>query len=178
MPAAAGWLVATFVALTMHGFWWPGRQVVVILPALVLATAWWLGETSMFRPRTPVVAVAVAATVGLITWAWLLVEVLQRRASVIFEFETTRNPIYRLWQHLLPDYRRLAADDWALHGAWIVAMGMLAIAGWRSMAAPSAVPPNRSKNPTIEEKSSDDRAVSTTSRRTGPGLGVGRVGVR
>ena len=29
----AGWLTATFVALTMHGFWVPGRQIVVVLPA-------------------------------------------------------------------------------------------------------------------------------------------------
>ncbi|HYD09627.1 MAG TPA: hypothetical protein VEA78_05940, partial [Acidimicrobiales bacterium] len=29
----AGWLTATFVALTMHGYWWPGRQTVVVLPA-------------------------------------------------------------------------------------------------------------------------------------------------
>ena len=32
VPALAGWFVATFVALTMHGWWWPGRQVVVIAP--------------------------------------------------------------------------------------------------------------------------------------------------
>ena len=34
-------LVATFVALTMQGWWFPGRQVVVVLPAAVLAIAWW-----------------------------------------------------------------------------------------------------------------------------------------
>ncbi|HYN99967.1 MAG TPA: hypothetical protein VEU28_09880, partial [Actinomycetota bacterium] len=37
LPLAAGWLNATFLALTMHGWWWPGRQVVVVLPAAVLA---------------------------------------------------------------------------------------------------------------------------------------------
>ena len=31
-PLAAGWLVATFVALTMQGWWFGGRQVVVVLP--------------------------------------------------------------------------------------------------------------------------------------------------
>jgi hypothetical protein len=43
LPLAAGWLVATFVALTMHGWWSPGRQVVVVLPLAVLAVAWWAG---------------------------------------------------------------------------------------------------------------------------------------
>jgi hypothetical protein len=36
-PLAAGWLVATFVALTMHGWWFAGRQVVVVLPLAALA---------------------------------------------------------------------------------------------------------------------------------------------
>ena len=45
-PLAAGWAVATWAALTMHGFWWPGRQVVVVLPlaaggdAVVACTPW------------------------------------------------------------------------------------------------------------------------------------------
>ncbi len=43
-PLAVGWGVATFVALTMHGWSWPGRQVVVILPVVVLAVAWWAGR--------------------------------------------------------------------------------------------------------------------------------------
>ena len=33
VPLAAGWATATWVALTMHGWWWPGRQVVVWCPA-------------------------------------------------------------------------------------------------------------------------------------------------
>ena len=44
-PLAAGWLVATFVALTMHGWWFAGRQVVVVLPLAALAVAWWTGPT-------------------------------------------------------------------------------------------------------------------------------------
>ncbi|MEJ7719458.1 MAG: hypothetical protein WKF58_03010 [Ilumatobacteraceae bacterium] len=39
---AAAWLNATFVALTMHGWWWPGRQIVVIVPLLAVAVAWWV----------------------------------------------------------------------------------------------------------------------------------------
>lgn len=41
-PLAAGWLVATYPALTMHGYWWPGRQVVVVLPLAVLLVLCWL----------------------------------------------------------------------------------------------------------------------------------------
>ena len=37
LPLAAGWATATWVALTMHGWWWPGRQLGVVVPCLVLA---------------------------------------------------------------------------------------------------------------------------------------------
>ena len=55
-PLAAGWLVATFVALTMHGWWFAGRQVVVVLPLAALAVAWWTGPDHRRR-----VLLAVAA---------------------------------------------------------------------------------------------------------------------
>ncbi len=38
-PLLTGWLTATFVASTMHGWWWPGRQLVVVLPLAVIAIA-------------------------------------------------------------------------------------------------------------------------------------------
>ncbi len=40
---AAGWASATWLAQTMHGWWWPGRQLVVVLPAAVLLVACWAG---------------------------------------------------------------------------------------------------------------------------------------
>ena len=40
-PLAVGWLNATFVAFTMQGWWWPGRQLVVVLPCAVVCIAWW-----------------------------------------------------------------------------------------------------------------------------------------
>ena len=44
LPLIAGWCNATFVALTMQGWWFPGRQVVVVLPCVVLAVAWWAAQ--------------------------------------------------------------------------------------------------------------------------------------
>jgi NADPH-dependent 2,4-dienoyl-CoA reductase/sulfur reductase-like enzyme len=44
------WATATWVALTMHGWWWPGRQVVVVVPCVVLAVAWWAGRVRTARP--------------------------------------------------------------------------------------------------------------------------------
>jgi hypothetical protein len=60
--AAAGWLTATFVALTMHGFWWPGRQVVVVLPVLVLLIARWADERLL----------AAGLVAGAAIWWWFV----------------------------------------------------------------------------------------------------------
>ncbi len=169
VPAGIGWVVATLVALTMHGYWWPGRQVVIVLPVLVLATSWWLTETTRRTRRWPMAALVVTAAVSLVTWAWLLVEVLQRRLSVIFSFELTRNPLYRAWQSVLPDYRRLAPRGWVLHGIWIAAVGLLTAAGWRSVPTQ---PPS-----TTKETSSDDHSMATAGRRHDDGHPVGSVGV-
>jgi hypothetical protein len=164
VPGAVGWLVATFVALTMHGFWWPGRQVVVLLPALVLATAWWLAHTPARWPR---IALFGAALAGVVTWAWLLVEVLQRRLTVVFAFESTGNPLYGMWRHALPDYRELDAGGWALHAVWIAAAGLLAVLGWRSVATT-----------TNKETRNDVQDLAPPPRRLDAGHLVGRVGMR
>jgi hypothetical protein len=127
VPAAAGWANATWVALTMHGWWWPGRQVVVIVPLLVLVTAWWLDRHPVARPLF-----AVAALAGLVLWGWLLVEVLQHRVTLIVDFEATRDPLARAWRFVLPDYRQPGRRTWALQAGWFVVLGLLARAGWRS----------------------------------------------
>jgi hypothetical protein len=59
---AAGWLTATFVALTMHGFWWPGRQVVVVLPIAVLLVARW----------APTWSLAIGLALGVALWWWFV----------------------------------------------------------------------------------------------------------
>src|SRR5215217_3008559 len=68
-PLAAGWLVATFVALTMHGWWFAGRQVVVVLPLAALAVAWWAAG-GVRRP----VLLALAGGFGLLAQLWLVAD--------------------------------------------------------------------------------------------------------
>jgi hypothetical protein len=117
-PLAAGWATATWVALTMHGWWWPGRQVVVVVPCLVLAVAWWAGRVPAVRP-----AVVVAGVVGAATWLWLVVEVLAGRVTLIADFERTSNPLVWLLRLALPDYRHPGVADWVLQGLWLAGLG-------------------------------------------------------
>ncbi|MBI2170152.1 MAG: hypothetical protein HYU28_11745 [Actinobacteria bacterium] len=136
LPLAAGWLTASFVALTMHGWWWPGRQTVVILPALVIATAWWVGQ----RPRRQLALVGIGVA-GIITFGALVAEGLAGRLTLVVDFERTFNPLVTLARAALPDYRHPTFAMWALHAVWLVAAVGLAWHGWRSS------PPERASSP-------------------------------
>lgn len=122
LPVAAGWFVATFVALTMHGWWWPGRQVVVVLPLVVVAIAWVVD-----RVRPLVVPVAVLGVVGAATWCWTAFEAATRRHTLVVDFEQTANPWYRVWRHALPDGRSLGGDTDVRTALWwlVIAASML-----------------------------------------------------
>ena len=133
VPLLAGWATATWVALTMHGWWWPGRQVVVVAPCLVLAVAWWAGRVRAVRPW-----VVAAGVVGALNWAWLVAEVLDRRRTLIVDFEQTANPLYRAWRAVLPDYRSPGAADWALQAGWVAVLAVVCALALRTTRRRSA----------------------------------------
>jgi len=135
-PLLAGWLVATFVAVTMSGFWWPGRQLVVVLPLAVLLIVRWLADAGPLLRR-------IALGLGLLGgWAYacLLVDGYQREITWVSGFQQVDNPAYALLRPLLPDY---GGRFWLRHLLWLFALVALAVAGWRSAARPPspAAPP-------------------------------------
>jgi hypothetical protein len=123
-PLAAGWLVATFVALTMHGWWFGGRQVVAVLPLAALAVAWWTG-----RDRGRRLLLAVAGGVGVLAHLWLVADGAARRITWAVDATATTNPLYRAWRLLLPDYLAMGWWTWVLHGAWLVALAAWGVVG-------------------------------------------------
>lgn len=139
LPLAAAWSNATFVALTMHGWWWPGRQVVVVLPLVVLAVTWWVDRA---RPEAAVrrlAAVLALAAVGLWTWWWLLAEVLSDRRRLVTDFLATTEPLGAVWRVVLPDARRWDPIDVVLWWVWALALLGWGIWSWhRAAPAPSA----------------------------------------
>ena len=124
--AAVGWLVATFVAQTMHGWWWPGRQVVVVLPALVLLLMQWIVRVP--RIRKPFIMVGITGSVAFLV---LAVEATVGRATLIVDFASTANPLYRLWRMVLPDYMAPTTVTWVLHVLWLSVFGALLTYGWK-----------------------------------------------
>ena len=128
LPVAVGWAVATWVAFTMHGFWWPGRQLVVVLPLLLIAILWWTDRVA--GPLARALA-AVLGGVGVLAMVTLLVDGLSGDLTWVTGFEDVHNPIYRWSRLLLPDYRHPGTAMWVRHGLWIAALCLLAVIGWR-----------------------------------------------
>jgi hypothetical protein len=126
-PLAAGWLVATFVALTMHGWWFAGRQVVVVLPLAALAVAWWTGPDHRRR-----VLLAVAGGAGVLAQLWLVAEGAAGRVTWAVDATATINPLHRAWRLALPDYLAMSWWTWVLHVAWLAALGAWAVVASRA----------------------------------------------
>ena len=122
---AATYAVATWVALTMHGWWWPGRQVVAALPAAVVAVAMladrWRGLRWLALG---------GCLIGIFNWVWLVVEASTGRRTLIVDFEQTANPVYVAWSTLLPDHRHFEGGAVALTVAWTVVLAALGAWGW------------------------------------------------
>ena len=123
-PLLVGWLTATFIALTMHGWWWPGRQLVVVLPAAVLMIACWAGAS-----RRATWLTAGLGIVGSMTYVWTLTEGWRTKITFAVDFAETANPVYRLWSMLLPDYAAVSGSTWIRHVLWVAAAFVLAAAG-------------------------------------------------
>jgi hypothetical protein len=126
LPLAAGWFTATFVALTMQGWWFPGRQVVVVLPLVALAVAWWArgGGARLW-------AVAGLGAAGVLAQAWVAVEASTGRLAWVVDLQDTANPLHRSWSALLPDYLRVTAATWTLHWLWAAVALAVAVAAYR-----------------------------------------------
>src|SRR5262249_50716250 len=135
VPLAAGWLNATFVAYTMHGVWWPGRQTVVVLPLAVLVVAWWAGTVVPARWR----AVAALGAAGVVTYGWLMIEGPPAPLPLVAAPDPPANPAVRLRRPLPPDSRQTGAGVWLRHGVWIAVVVAAAGAGWHSARRPSSI---------------------------------------
>lgn len=125
-PLWAGWFTATFVALTMHGWWWPGRQLVVVLPLGVVVIALAVDASNPALRRV----VMLAAVLGVTTWLWTTIEAITRRHVLVVDFDETSNPWMRLWRLALPNGRDLAVADNVLTLVWAVIMVALIVAGF------------------------------------------------
>ena len=132
-PLAAGWLTATFAAITMQGWWWPGRQVVVVLPCVVLLTLWWAAPRPWART-----ALLVAGAAGVVAYAWVAIQGAHHSLTWVVDFMHTSDPLYRVWRPFLPDGRSTGAGALVRQAVWTVAAGAVIVAVVRSERRRSA----------------------------------------
>ena len=155
VPFAAGWLNATFVALTMQGWWVPGRQVIVVLPLAAIALAWWLDRAH----RGWRYAGVGLAGLGVVSYAWLLVDGLRERLTWVVDFASVGDPLYGLRRELLlPNYLTITPRTWVLQALWIAVVAGLCWLALRQAA------PSRPQRPVSSAPTSSD-AEDTTSPR-------------
>ena len=126
VPLAAGWFVATFLALTMQGWWFPGRQLVVVLPLAAIAIAWWVRAGG-----ARLVAAVALGVVGVVAQVFIVTEGLLGRIAWVVDLQTTADPLYRAIRWVTPDYLTEDAATWPLHWAWTVALAAAAVWAWR-----------------------------------------------
>ncbi len=156
-PVVAGWLTATFVALTMHGYWWPGRQVVVVLPLAVLAVTAWLAELRRPERRVAAAVGAPLAAAGLLVSAWVLTAGLRGDLTWVGAPDVAAPWPLAALRLALPDYREPGTATWALHAVWTAALLALLTLGARSAGRRPATPLTAAPPPTpsvIEESES------------------------
>ncbi len=158
---ATGYAVATWAALTMHGWWWPGRQLVAVLPVVVVAVA-------CLVSRHPVLLrlALVGGGVGIFNWLWLVVESSTGRRTLVTDFEATANPVYRAWRVLLPDHRDFDAASVVLTLVWAVVLASMGV--WAVLRERPGPDGNRPQAPPQQPTGAD---ATPTAR---PDLGAGK----
>lgn len=125
-PLAVGWLVATFVAATMHGWWFPGRQTVVVLPLAALIIAWWADGS-----RARMAVLATSGVAGMATYGWIVAQGWQHRLAWAVDVTAASGP-HQLWRWALPAYQEPSALTWVTHAAWLLTATAVAWWGWRA----------------------------------------------
>lgn len=114
VPLLAGWATATWIALTMQGFWWPGRQLVVVLPLAVLVILVWLTKAGR---ATRLTALGLAAA-GLVYYGTLLVTGYFGQTRWVLAPDDLR--LHWPAALLLPDDRDLGTADVVRYAVWVV----------------------------------------------------------
>ncbi|MEM7094167.1 MAG: hypothetical protein AAF567_14275 [Actinomycetota bacterium] len=108
-----GYFMATWIALTMHGWWWPGRQLMPVMPVAVLVIA-----AAVAHSRRWTAAVLGASALAIIGWLWLVVEASTDRLTLIVDFWDTQWPFYRAWRNIFPDHHGFSLDEPILTSFW------------------------------------------------------------
>jgi hypothetical protein len=117
-------LIATFLAITMMGWWFPGRTLVAVLPLTPLVLTLLLSKLAPpWRLAVAALAVWSAATTVALTSA-------ARNSEITLAVDPfdMRSPVFQTAASLFPDYRAWTSETVLLTTAWLAAFAIAMIA--------------------------------------------------
>ena len=115
-------LIATFVVVTMMGWWFPGRTLVTVLPLMALP----LTILFMQSPTWVRILLGVLSAYSFVVTALLAVSGHSQEIVIAvnpFEMSST---LFQFISPIVPDYRMWDAHTWALTFIWLSVIGILA----------------------------------------------------
>ena len=107
----------------MHGWWWPGRQLVIILPAAIIAITLLAERKKVWRWF--IYTGALSAITG---WIWLAIESQTGNRTLVVDFEEMPYPIYRFIRLIFPNFRDFGTKATLLNALWITLSCMASLA--------------------------------------------------
>lgn len=125
LPATTQLLVAVFLSLSMRGWWFPGRMLVVALPLLAVPLAMTLAGVAR-RPGWGLAAGALGAYSALVTATLVAATAAGQVALAVDPFRLPWPPFQAL-AGLFPVYTAYTAATWLLSTAWLLVGGLLVL---------------------------------------------------
>ena len=115
---AGGFFVATFLTITMRGWWFPGRMMITVLPLLAVPLAYTLSRLPYFAVLSWAAALLAAYSFG-ITLA-LYIETLGEGVVLAVDPFAMLWPPFAMASSLFPVYDSYEISTWLLTGLWIL----------------------------------------------------------
>ena len=106
----------------MHGWWWPGRQLVVILPTAIIAMAILAEKFKAWRWF-----IYLGGISGVTAWLWLAFEATTDRRTLVVDFYETSYPIYQALADVLPDFTDFDQSALLSNGIWLTGIAVATI---------------------------------------------------
>ena len=120
-------LIATFVAITMMGWWFAGRTLVTVLPLFVVAVA----VAVEAAPRWGRGVAACLGVYGILLTAGLARSALAGEVTIAVDPFDMGYPLFQGLSWLFPDYRAWTWETWGLTTMWLVLIALFTAAASR-----------------------------------------------
>jgi hypothetical protein len=129
-------LIATFVAITMMGWWFPGRTLMTVLPLLAL-------PLSLLMARLPGwgrLGAGLLAACSLAITASLALAGQRREIVIAVDPFDLGSPFFQLPSIIFPNYTHWDLGTWVLTLVWLLVISAAALLIYREYSTPEAVP--------------------------------------